>query len=98
MTTISIDPWIPGVDINGARCPGCRQTLAVVLDGVPGLPGWHYRRPTVPANGPRQGRTVIRIDSKGQPTDGRRCSYTGDDLARFVFIEQRKSAERASAA
>lgn len=97
MTTIFIDPWIPGVNTDAARCPGCHQTLTAVIDGGLNLPSWHHPGPTlVRHTGPRHGQIVVRIDNKGGSPN--RCDFTGDDLARLVFIEQRETAERASAA
>lgn len=97
MTLIRIDPAGPGVDIEVFRCPGCGQTLAVVIDGGASLPHGHYRRPTLLYGGPRQGQTLVRIDGSGWG-NGHGCPVGGDDLARLIFIEQRDMAAREVAA
>lgn len=88
MTAIHVDPWLPGIDIDHARCPGCGQSLAAVIDYGPLLPARHYRWPVWPKHRPG----VVRLDrSTNMPPDllAAMCAVTGDDLARLVFIAQR---------
>jgi hypothetical protein len=80
VTALRVDPWLPGVDIDVWCCPGCGQTLRDVLDGGRGLPDRHYRFPTA------RGR-IRTVAGHGRPHD--LCSYSGSDLIRLVFIEQR---------
>jgi hypothetical protein len=82
---IRIDPARPPVCCDLLRCPACRQTLAAIIGDGQDLPAWHRRYPT---------KAGVRIDNKGGGGRGRGqivCTYSGDDLARIVFIAQTKA-------
>jgi hypothetical protein len=91
VTTIRFDPSRPAIALDAIRCPGCGQTLDVIVEGGPSLPTHHWREPTVPRDGRTRGRAVVRIDGDV----GRHplvCRLRADDLVRLVFIAQREAA------